>query len=76
MLLLNLTKKENKVLDKIKKSLGLLPKGDVNALGIQVGLQGEKIVIKFDRKVDTVYLDRMQLTNLLAALASRAQILK
>jgi hypothetical protein len=65
------------MLEKIKDILQLNPKTqDEKPLNIQVGLQGDKIIIKLDRKVNTITFDKVQLANLLSALATRAQMLK
>ena len=68
------------MLNKIKELLNLNPKASITSndepLDVQVGIQGNRIVIKLGRKVDVISFDRAQLTNLLAALASRAQMIK
>lgn len=70
------------MLNKIKGFLGLNPKDnskevqDEGILKIAVGVQGNKIIIKLDKRVDTITLDRIQLTNFLGALASRATMIK
>lgn len=70
------------MLKKIKEILGLTPKisdgptGPEENLKIGVGVQGNKIVIKLDKKVDTITFDKVQLTNFLGALASRATLIK
>lgn len=70
------------MLKKIKEILGLTPKFSDNSLSpegnlkIGIGVQGNKIVIKLDQRVDTITLDKAQLTNFLSALASRATLIK
>jgi hypothetical protein len=73
--------RKDKMLKKIKEALGLTPKASPglepqDALKISVGVQGNKIVILLDKKVDTITLDKVQLTNFLGALASRATLIK
>lgn len=67
------------MLNKIKNVLGLNPKirkeGN-NSVQIGVSVQKNKMVITFDHPVNMVTLDKGQLTNLLAALASGAGLLK
>ena len=64
------------MLESIKKALHLLPKETNNNINLAVGTQGDKIIIKLTKKTDTIVLDRIQLTNLLSALASRASLIK
>ena len=76
-----MNKIKNIMLDSVKKILRLHPPAQTTGvqdspLQIQVGVQGQKVVIKLDRHVDTITLDRMQLTNFLSALASRASLIK
>ena len=61
------------MLEKIKQWLRLNPKSDYDErVGIQVGVFEGKLHIKFSRKVDVLTLDKNQLTQLLAAVASQA----
>lgn len=57
----------------IRKLLNLEPKEEADeGIQIQVGVFEGKLHIKFSRKVDVLTLDKNQLTQLLAAVASQA----
>lgn len=63
------------MINAIKKLLGLNPLPTENqdiAVNIQIGILDGKLCIKLDRKLDIITLNKVQLSQLLAAIATRA----
>lgn len=61
------------MLNKIKEFLGInTPIIQGETLDIQVGVFEGKLHVKLSRKVDIITFDKMQLSQLLAAIASQA----
>lgn len=61
----------------VKGFLGLSPKTMPNDnIQVKIGVQGNKIVMKFDRAIDTLTLDKTQVGVFLGEVATRATLLK
>lgn len=65
------------MLRRVKGFLGLSPKESPNDnIQVKIGVQGNKIVMKFDRAIDTLTLDKTQVVVFLGEVATRATLLK
>ena len=65
------------MIDKIKSFLGLNPMGENDTkLDIKVGVVDGKLHLQLSKKVDVVTFDKIQLSQLLVAVASHAKNVK
>lgn len=66
-----------KIGDGIKNLLKLNPPAPIiTDVKIQIGTQGDKLIIKMDRPVDTLTLDQKQAMEFFIGFSSRMQLLK